>query len=275
MNVGRLQMWIDRLWLVSGQRWLFIASSLCCVAGASTVTALASGTQTGVVGRADGRTRRRRGRQTGFPRGTRRRGRHGVAMARDHRRRNVALDDPVRRAAAPVPHADRTDGRHTDQRPCPGVGPRSLGVALLLRRGRHGRCVGDRGGHGPTSGAGQRGVDGAGIRHARSTDPGGTGVERRISAASDPGDRHRLPGEGSASHESARFATAARITSSKRSATASNQAGSSSANAARTWVRTASAPSPSGSPEEWSTASARRACNTLTVSTVPYSRPRR
>ena len=49
MNVGRLQMWIDRLWLVSGQRWLFIASSLCCVAGASTVTALASGTQTGVV----------------------------------------------------------------------------------------------------------------------------------------------------------------------------------------------------------------------------------
>jgi hypothetical protein len=49
MNVGRLQMWIDRLWLVSGQRWLFIASSLCCVAGASTITALASGTQTGVV----------------------------------------------------------------------------------------------------------------------------------------------------------------------------------------------------------------------------------
>jgi hypothetical protein len=49
MNVGRLQVWIDRLWLVSGQRWLFIAVSLCCVAGASTITALASGTQTGVV----------------------------------------------------------------------------------------------------------------------------------------------------------------------------------------------------------------------------------
>jgi hypothetical protein len=49
MNVGRLQLWIDRLWLVSGQRWLFIALSLGCVAGASTVTALASGRQTGVV----------------------------------------------------------------------------------------------------------------------------------------------------------------------------------------------------------------------------------
>jgi hypothetical protein len=49
MNVGRLQGWIDRLWLVSGQRWLFIAVSLGCVAGASTVTALASGRQTGVV----------------------------------------------------------------------------------------------------------------------------------------------------------------------------------------------------------------------------------
>ncbi len=49
MTVGQLQQWIDRLWLVSGQRWLFIALSLGCVAGASTVTALASGTQTGVV----------------------------------------------------------------------------------------------------------------------------------------------------------------------------------------------------------------------------------
>jgi hypothetical protein len=49
MTVGRLQLWIDRLWLVSPQRWLFIALSLCCVAGASTVTALASGTQTGVA----------------------------------------------------------------------------------------------------------------------------------------------------------------------------------------------------------------------------------
>ncbi len=49
MNVGRLQLWIDRLWLVSPQRWLFIALALACVAGASTVTALASGTQTGVV----------------------------------------------------------------------------------------------------------------------------------------------------------------------------------------------------------------------------------
>jgi hypothetical protein len=49
MNAGRLQLWIDRLWLVSGQRWLFIALSLCCVAGASTITALAAGTQTGVV----------------------------------------------------------------------------------------------------------------------------------------------------------------------------------------------------------------------------------
>jgi hypothetical protein len=49
MTVGRLQLWIDRLWLVSTQRWMFIALSLCCVAGASTVTALASGTQTGVA----------------------------------------------------------------------------------------------------------------------------------------------------------------------------------------------------------------------------------
>jgi hypothetical protein len=49
MNVGRLQLWVDRLWLVSGQRWLFIGLSMCCVAGASTTTALAAGTQTGVV----------------------------------------------------------------------------------------------------------------------------------------------------------------------------------------------------------------------------------
>jgi hypothetical protein len=49
MTVGGLQLWIDRLWLVSPQRWLFIALSLCCVAGASTVTALASGTQTAVA----------------------------------------------------------------------------------------------------------------------------------------------------------------------------------------------------------------------------------
>jgi hypothetical protein len=49
MTVGRLQLWIDRLWIVSAQRWLFIAVALACVAGASTVTALASGTQTGAV----------------------------------------------------------------------------------------------------------------------------------------------------------------------------------------------------------------------------------
>lgn len=49
MNVGRLQLWMDRLWLVSAQRWMFIAVSLCCVAGASTITALAAGSQTGAV----------------------------------------------------------------------------------------------------------------------------------------------------------------------------------------------------------------------------------
>ena len=49
MNVGQLQLWIDRLWLVSGQRWLFIALALSGVAGASTITALAAGSQTGVV----------------------------------------------------------------------------------------------------------------------------------------------------------------------------------------------------------------------------------
>ncbi|HYN32652.1 MAG TPA: hypothetical protein VES40_08510 [Ilumatobacteraceae bacterium] len=49
MNVGQLQLWIDRLWIVSLQRWLFIAVSLGCVAGASVITTLAAGTQTGVV----------------------------------------------------------------------------------------------------------------------------------------------------------------------------------------------------------------------------------
>lgn len=45
MTVSQLQLWIDRLWLVSGQRWLFIAVSLCCVAGASSITTLVTGSQ--------------------------------------------------------------------------------------------------------------------------------------------------------------------------------------------------------------------------------------
>lgn len=49
MTVSQLQLWIDRLWLVSRQRWLFIAVSLGCVVGASAITLLAAGAQTGVV----------------------------------------------------------------------------------------------------------------------------------------------------------------------------------------------------------------------------------
>ncbi len=48
MTVGQLQLWIDRLWLVSGQRWLFVALSLGCVAGASTITALVTGSPSDV-----------------------------------------------------------------------------------------------------------------------------------------------------------------------------------------------------------------------------------
>jgi hypothetical protein len=46
---SQLQIWIDRLWLVSGQRWLLVALSLVCVAGASTITALAAGSPPGVA----------------------------------------------------------------------------------------------------------------------------------------------------------------------------------------------------------------------------------
>ena len=49
MTVGQLQLWIDRLWLVSGQRWLFVAVSLSCVAGASSITALVAGSQPSVA----------------------------------------------------------------------------------------------------------------------------------------------------------------------------------------------------------------------------------
>ena len=49
MTVGQLQLWIDRLWLVSGQRWLFLAVSLGCLAGASSITALVAGSQPSVA----------------------------------------------------------------------------------------------------------------------------------------------------------------------------------------------------------------------------------
>jgi hypothetical protein len=49
MTVGQLQLWIDRLWTVSGQRWLFIAVSLGCIAGASTITTLVAGSQPSVA----------------------------------------------------------------------------------------------------------------------------------------------------------------------------------------------------------------------------------
>jgi hypothetical protein len=49
MTVGQLQLWIDRLWLISLQRWLFIAVSLGCVAGASAITTLAAGSQPSVA----------------------------------------------------------------------------------------------------------------------------------------------------------------------------------------------------------------------------------
>ena len=46
---GQLQQWLDRLVLIPGQRWLLIAVSLGCVAGASTITALVAGSQPGVA----------------------------------------------------------------------------------------------------------------------------------------------------------------------------------------------------------------------------------
>jgi hypothetical protein len=49
MTIGQLQLWIDRLWLVSGQRWLFVALSLGCVAGASTITAVVAGSQPSIA----------------------------------------------------------------------------------------------------------------------------------------------------------------------------------------------------------------------------------
>lgn len=49
MTVGQLQLWIDRLWLVSGQRWLLLSLSLACVACASTISALAAGSQPNIA----------------------------------------------------------------------------------------------------------------------------------------------------------------------------------------------------------------------------------
>jgi hypothetical protein len=49
MNVGELQLLIERLATVSLQRWAFVVSSLVAVVGASTCTASASGQQSGVV----------------------------------------------------------------------------------------------------------------------------------------------------------------------------------------------------------------------------------
>ena len=46
---GQLQQWFDRLVLIPAQRWLFVAVSLCCVAGTSTITAMVAGSQPGVA----------------------------------------------------------------------------------------------------------------------------------------------------------------------------------------------------------------------------------
>ena len=43
MTVGQLQLWIDRLLLVSGQRWLLVAVSTGCVTAASVITSLVAG----------------------------------------------------------------------------------------------------------------------------------------------------------------------------------------------------------------------------------------
>lgn len=49
MNVGQLQSFIDRLSLVSWQRWALSAMAMVAAAGASTVTAMAAGRQTDVI----------------------------------------------------------------------------------------------------------------------------------------------------------------------------------------------------------------------------------
>ena len=49
MNIEYLQDVLDRLRVTSGQRWLFVAVAVVCAVGASTMTALAAGHQTGVV----------------------------------------------------------------------------------------------------------------------------------------------------------------------------------------------------------------------------------
>lgn len=49
MTVGQLQQWLDRLVLIPAQRWVLMALSLGCVAGASTITAQVAGSQPGVA----------------------------------------------------------------------------------------------------------------------------------------------------------------------------------------------------------------------------------
>jgi hypothetical protein len=49
MTTSDLQRWIDRLAQISPQRWLLMALSLVCVAGASSITAWADGSRPGVV----------------------------------------------------------------------------------------------------------------------------------------------------------------------------------------------------------------------------------
>ena len=178
MTVGQLQLWIDRLWMVSGQRWLFVAVSLGCVAGASTITALVAGSQP------------------------------GVAIALMTGLAVVAVIRPDSHGAFVVEVAVVWQWlAATDDVTTPWVIPFAVllfvfhtAVALMavtpiaahvhraaapavvatqqLRRGRHDRSVGHRGGHGSTPGCRQPSADGRRVRDPDAAHPGGACTQR-------------------------------------------------------------------------------------------------
>ncbi len=86
MSVRLVQQWIDQLWLVSWQRWVFIATAIVAAVAARRPPALAAGHQTALVVVLIARAGDHRGDQPRLARGARARSDRGVAVAREHRR---------------------------------------------------------------------------------------------------------------------------------------------------------------------------------------------
>ena len=122
-----LQQWIDHLWLVAPQRWALIAAVARCRrprrrrSRRSRAATRPCRYSCVIVALAIGAAIRAR-----LARRARRRGDRGVAVAREHRRRDDRLGDPDGTLPVRVPHQHRLDGRDADRRPSRSVDPASL-----------------------------------------------------------------------------------------------------------------------------------------------------